>query len=164
MAKGDDTDSFSKAIVGIINQFLSEHKTNFVCIIAGYEKEIREDFFGCNPGLERRFAWKYTFEPYKPKHLRDMFLLKISNIEWIIGDDVKLDVFTVHHKLFTHQGGDVENFLEIVKRCHTRRIFGLSKNKARIITQADINKATDIFVKSKGSKEDTDMSKLTYFC
>ena len=40
-----DKDSFSKEAIDTLNVFLSEHKDNFCCIIAGYEKRYREMFF-----------------------------------------------------------------------------------------------------------------------
>jgi len=37
-----DRDSFSKEAIDTINEFLSEHKHDFCCIIAGYEEQIKK--------------------------------------------------------------------------------------------------------------------------
>ena len=50
-----DKDSFSKEAIDTLNAFLSEHKNDFCCIVAGYEEEIKKCFFSVNPGLKRRF-------------------------------------------------------------------------------------------------------------
>ena len=93
MGHNERTDVFAKASVDLINQFLSEHKKDFVCIIAGYEKEIEECFFSTNPGLKRRFPWKFTLEKYAPEELLEMFRKKVIKEGWKLIDDAIDKVF-----------------------------------------------------------------------
>lgn len=81
LGASDRIDSFSKAIIDTINQFLSEHSHEFVCIIAGYNKELDENFFAANPGLKRRFPWKFEIEPYSGPELFQIFKKKFNKFD-----------------------------------------------------------------------------------
>ena len=80
-----DKDSFSKEAIDTLCGFLSEHKNDFCCIIAGYEEEIQKAFFGSNPGLERRFPFRYTLKDYTDDQLKDIMIRMIRL------DDLMLD-------------------------------------------------------------------------
>ena len=70
LGHGDKTDSFSKAVIDLLNQHLSDNKGKFICIIAGYpEDEIEKSFFSVNPGLKSRFPKKYYMENYNGHEL-----------------------------------------------------------------------------------------------
>ena len=45
LGNSEKRDSFSKECIDTINQFLSEHPRNFLCIIAGYEEDLTNCFF-----------------------------------------------------------------------------------------------------------------------
>ena len=57
-------DSYAKECIDTITAFLSENTRDFVCIIAGYPAQLKECFFNANPGLDRRFPWKYELNKY----------------------------------------------------------------------------------------------------
>ena len=56
----EGSDSFSKECIDTINQNLTEKKGKVIVIIAGYKKQLEESFFSYNPGLIRRFPFRYT--------------------------------------------------------------------------------------------------------
>ena len=66
-------DIYSKECIDTITAFLSENRQDFVCIIAGYKKALRQCFFKYNAGLERRFPWSYTIDPYNDIELKLIF-------------------------------------------------------------------------------------------
>ena len=70
----EQRDSFSKECIDTINENLTEKKTDFICIIAGYKDEIESCFFSYNSGLERRFPVRFTIEEYKPEELYLIFI------------------------------------------------------------------------------------------
>ena len=47
-------------------------------IIAGYESELNERFFGLNSGLESRFVWRFKIDNYLAKDLWEIFKKKVS--------------------------------------------------------------------------------------
>ena len=80
LGNGDSKkDTFSKECIDTLNQNLSENKGKFVCIIAGYKENLEHDFFSVNPGLQRRFPFRYSIEKYTSKEL-----IKYSSIKFLI--------------------------------------------------------------------------------
>jgi SpoVK/Ycf46/Vps4 family AAA+-type ATPase len=158
LGDGSHTDTFSKGCINVINQFLTERSTEFVCIIAGYEKEINESLFKVNPGLKRRFPWIFKTGKYTPANLRDIFLLKVKKEGWILKDvsnserDI-LNLITSNKDSFSHSGGDINTLFSKCKYAHTRRIFGTSELK-KTLTIEDINTGFDEFIKINGVKKE----------
>lgn len=151
------TDSFAKIAIDMLNQYLSEEK-DFVCIIAGYEKELKECFFSINPGLNSRFPWKFTLEEYTPKELYQIFEFKVREERWsiIIEDEEEILLFfNKHIKDFPFYGRDIEVFFSKCKIVHTRRIFGKKKSERKKITIEDVLNAFDLYLKHRDKKEDT---------
>lgn len=146
-------DNFTKGVVDTINVFLSEHKKDFVCIIAGYEKELQESFFSINPGLERRFPWRIHLESYSAEDLLNIFKLKVRTEKWKLAEDaVDTKFFEQNKECFPFFGGDIETFFTKCKVIHTRRVFG-SKTGIKVITKEDVAIALDLFRKNKEKKE-----------
>jgi SpoVK/Ycf46/Vps4 family AAA+-type ATPase len=77
-----DKDSFSKEAIDTLNAFLSEHKKDFCCIIAGYAEEIQKCFFQVNMGLTRRFPWVHRIDPYSSLELALIFRKKVKEVGW----------------------------------------------------------------------------------
>lgn len=148
-----DKDSFSKEAIDTICGFLSEHKNDFCCIIAGYEKEIKKCFFAVNSGLERRFPWVHKIDNYNEENLADIFLKMVNDIKWNIHQSVEkkfiIDFFKNNKEYFKNFGGDIETFISKIKMAHSKRIFCLDKENKFIITKEDINIAINMLKKSK---------------
>lgn len=143
-------DSFSKECIDTINRNLSE-KNNFICIIAGYAKDIDKCFFSVNEGLKRRFPFKYTIEKYSPEELCEIFLLKVKKLEWEYGDNKNdlITFFKKNIKSFKHFGGDIETLFLNCKIQHGLRVFGKHINCKKKLTLEDINNGYKIFVNYK---------------
>jgi hypothetical protein len=151
-------DSFAKECIDTLNQNLSENKRKFICIIAGYPDELDKCFFSYNPGLKRRFPFRYQIEGYSPDELRDIFLKKITDIKWKLNeDDMPSDkiteFFKTNIKEFPHFGGDVENLIVECKFMHSRRVVGKHPKYRRKLTKDDINDGLNRYITNK--KKDT---------
>ncbi len=135
-----DKDSFSKEAIDTLNVFLSEHKKDFCCIIAGYEDDIKKCFFRINKGLERRFQWIHRINNYSENQLALIMIKMINDIEWNI--NVSLEELTTflktHISCFKNFGGDIETFLSKCKMTHARRVFSLEDKHRFILTIADL--------------------------
>ena len=140
-------DSYSKECIDVINQNLSEKKSSFICIIAGYKESVNNCFFAQNAGLERRFPYRYEIDNYSPCELREIFIRLIKKSEWKIinNQDIKLEFFEKNINYFKFNGGDLENLLEQVKIAHSRRIFGLSNTHRKVINYKDLLNGFDKF-------------------
>ena len=148
-----DKDSFSKEAIDTICSFLSEHKNDFCCIIAGYETEIKKCFFSVNSGLERRFPWVHKIDNYSEDNLADIFFKMINQIKWKINESVEkkfiVEFFKNNKDFFKNFGGDIETFISKIKMVHSKRIFCLDKENKFIINKEDINTAIIMMKKSK---------------
>ena len=152
-----DKDSFSKEAIDTLNVFLSEHKQDFCCIIAGYEEELQKCFFNVNKGLERRFQWKHKIESYTSLELTHILLQKLHEIKWKINIPIsQMDKeIKTNISLFKYMGGDIEKFVTILKMKHSIRVFSLDEKHRKIINQEDFNASIEEFKKNSIKTKDT---------
>lgn len=154
MGNDGKADGFAKASVDLINQFLSEHKKDFVFIIAGYEKELNESFFAINPGLARRFPWRFHVKEYNSDEMCEIFTRRVSKEGWMLGEDGEVESKKIFHQNlveFPHYGGDIDNFFTLCKTVHSRRIFGMKDATKRQLSDGDISRAFEIYVQRRKS-------------
>jgi SpoVK/Ycf46/Vps4 family AAA+-type ATPase len=123
----DNGDSFSKECIDTLNQYLSEHVDDFVCVIAGYKDLVQECFFAANPGLERRFPWRFAIDPYTPDELTQIFKTQINECGWKLESDVTdkfiTDLIRINKECFSGNGGDTRNLIDRCKIINARRVF-----------------------------------------
>lgn len=154
-------DSFSKECIDTINQYLSEHVDDFICVIAGYKDLVYECFFNINPGLERRFPWRFTVDNYTPEELMEILKVQLVECGWKLCDDITDEYITKsiskHIKLFKGNGGDTKNLIDKCKVINARRVFTelVVKNKRKVvnnkvITKTDFDGGLKSFVESSG--------------
>lgn len=153
--RNNDRDSFAKEAIDTITGFLSEHKNDFCCIIAGYEDEINNCFFGMNKGLERRFPWVHRIPSYTTKELYQIFRKMLADISWETTCEEKFlqDILEKNKDLFKNAGGDIETFLSKCKMAHSYRVFSLDPEHKFVLIDQDILQAIEM-VKSSIKKED----------
>jgi SpoVK/Ycf46/Vps4 family AAA+-type ATPase len=155
-------DIFSKECIDIINQNLSDNKSKFVCIIAGYTEELESSFFSVNPGLVRRFPFRFKIEKYTYQELRDIFIKKIYKLNWKIDTDIDSinKLFENNYKYFKYFGGDIDTFIQDIKYIHTRRIACSNTIQLKIINLDDITKAMDNFINRRTINENKNYEKM----
>ena len=138
-------DSFSKESIDTICEALSDHKKDLMCIIAGYEDELKDCFFNYNPGLESRFTWKFKIDDYNNSELRQIFEKKITDCGWTLKEPLDDGWFSKNKSYFKYCGRDMETLFSKVKLAHSRRIFCLPKEEKAKITMNDLEKGFDIY-------------------
>jgi SpoVK/Ycf46/Vps4 family AAA+-type ATPase len=152
-----DKDSFSKEAIDTICSYLSEHKNDFCCIIAGYEKEIKNCFLAVNSGLERRFPWVHVIDEYNEENLADIFIKLMTEINWTLHKNVDtnflINFFRTEKEYFKNFGGDIETFITKIKMFHSKRVFILDKEHKFIITKDDVNGGLEMVKKYRLNKE-----------
>lgn len=140
-------DSFSRECIDTLNQYLSEEKKNLICVIAGYKEDIEERFFKTNPGLKRRFPFKFTITDYTPTQLKDIFIEIVRENNWKIAHDaVDVALLTTHKEHFLFNGGDMALIFTKAKFMHGMRVFSAENKHKKIITSEDFEKALTSFV------------------
>ncbi len=138
-----DKDSFSKEAIDTLNAFLSEHKNDFCCIIAGYEEDIERCFFRINQGLARRFQWVHRITEYDSNELALIMEKMIEEIKWEINMSTEelAEFIKENKKYFKNFGGDIETFLSKCKMAHARRVFSLDERHRFVLLAEDLQQA-----------------------
>lgn len=148
LGSDSSTDSFSKECIDTLNQNLSEKK--FICIIAGYEKDVKKYFFSKNKGLERRFPWVFRIDKNTPNDLYLIFLkfIKDNDFYFMKKDQKKLvDFFSYNYKYFKYNGGSLKNFFDKVKINFFSSSFGRKKNSKKTININHIYNSFEVYKK-----------------
>lgn len=147
-------DMYSKECLDTLNKFLSENTEDFVCIIAGYESQLESCFFAGNPGLERRFPWRYVLKKYSPTDLVDIFTSLLFKSKWRFRTPEKCkvelkNIIESNEKYFEHSGGDIQNFINSCKMCHSRRMFGSRRTWKKYLVHTDLINGFAFYKKNK---------------
>jgi SpoVK/Ycf46/Vps4 family AAA+-type ATPase len=135
----DKRDAYSKECIDTLCDALSSHKQDLMVIIAGYESELNDCFFGYNQGLKSRFAWKYNIDGYSAEELNRIFLLKLTKLT-NIHPTLEMSMskwFSKRMNHFTSYGRDIDTFISKIKIAHSRRTFCKTDDG---ITIADVEK------------------------
>ena len=144
---------YSKECADTINAFLSEHTSNFIMIIAGYQHDLDKCFFSLNQGLRRRFPWIYNIKKYSIENLIQIFKYQVNDNGWIIDEtihdsDLK-DIFKDFETFFEHSGGDTLTLFDKCKICHSRRVFGRKWRYKRTLNIPDIRQGAELLKSHK---------------
>lgn len=139
-------DSFSKECIDTLCEALSNHKSDLMVIVAGYEKDLNDCFFSANPGLHSRFTWRYKIDDYTPAQLAKIYEKKALDCGWELREPVRLTWFEDNMGYFKCYGRDMETLLSRAKIAHGRRIFGSSDDTKRRLTHADLEKGMTMFL------------------
>jgi hypothetical protein len=131
-------DSFSKEAIDTLNQKLSDLKNQFVCIVAGYQREVNECFFAYNQGLHSRFPIRFTIDPYSPRELYKIFEKIVKTNGWNLDESIKIDFFKKNYDDFKYYGRDMEQLFTKCKRSHSKRLFEESEAKKKFINNKDL--------------------------
>jgi Holliday junction resolvasome RuvABC ATP-dependent DNA helicase subunit len=154
----EQRDSFSKECLDTINQNLTENKTNFVCIIAGYQESLKSSFFSYNPGLERRFTMVYKVDNYNAEDLMKIYIKKVYDAQWKFEEDApKLSLFEENREYFRFNGGDMESIFQLTKIIHSQRVLNLEYECKKKISNFDIEESIKRF---KNGKEENDLGNI----
>ena len=155
LANDYSSDSFSRECIDTLCEALSDHKGEIMVIVAGYEKELNSTFFKANPGMESRFIWRFSIQPYNHRELMDIFLKKFKDNDWTCCVDTKeLGYwFQKNHELFKHFGRDIELLFSYTKIAHGRRVYGKDSALRKQININDMQSGMKIF-KSHMKKEE----------
>jgi SpoVK/Ycf46/Vps4 family AAA+-type ATPase len=137
----DGRDSFAKECIDTLTRELTESPRSVLCIVAGYEKDVEDCFFGMNQGLKRRFPITIKIPGYSAAELHEMFERQAKKADWALADTEATARFIKQHKAtFRNQAGDVDSLLQRVELTAGRRVW-LSETPERVITMEDIKTA-----------------------
>ena len=149
----EQKDSFSRECIDTLNQYLSEEKKDLICIIAGYKEDLERRFFKSNPGLERRFPFKFTITDYTSIQLKQIFLSIVKENNWNINEDaIDEEILEDNKHCFQFNGGDMELLFTHTKFIHSMRVFSAQKKDKKCISKEDFEAAIEKFKNNDTSK------------
>lgn len=158
-------DSFSKECIDTINQNLTEMKSDIILIIAGYKEQLNNSFFYYNPGLYRRFPFRFNTGNSTHEDLKKIFELKVKESKWIIQEELPLKFFEENRNYFKYNGGDMETLFYLTKISHSKNVFGKEINLRKHITFQDLKEGFELFLTNdevKSRSTQTDIQKYIY--
>jgi hypothetical protein len=144
-------DTYAKEAIDTLTYKLTQLKNNFICIVAGYSREINECFFSYNVGLQSRFPVRFSINPYTPSELFKIFKTIIEDNGWKLETTIKINFFKKNYDDFAFYGRDMENLFTKCKRTHSKRIFGTPNSIKKLITKDDLNKGFIDFLINKSN-------------
>jgi len=161
LGNSEKRDSFAKECVDTLCEALSEHKHNWMVIIAGYEKELNDCFFSLNEGLNSRFTWRFKLDNYKPGELKSIYEKQVRDFGWTIAAAAATaakhglhdEWFAEHMDYFTSYGRDMETLFTKTKIAHSRRVFCLPLSAKTEITMTDLENGFKLFIENPEVKE-----------
>ena len=156
-------DSFSKECIDTINQNLTEMKDEIILIIAGYKEQLETCFFSYNPGLYRRFPFRFNTGNPSPNDLRLIFEKKINDNNWILNEKIDNKFFEEKRDYFKYNGGDIETLFYLTKIAHSKNVFGKSINLRKKLTNNDVLDGFELFINNDEVKSRHDDIKKYIF-
>lgn len=144
-------DIYSKECIDTINQNLTDKKGQFLCIIAGYEKDLETCFFSYNSGLKRRFPFVYTIDKYSHEDLSRIFRTMLTKEKWKLNIESSklLEIFKDNYDVFVNMAGDIETLVFNCKLEHSSRVFCLNECHKNKVTEKDLLNALEILKKNR---------------
>lgn len=153
LSSNDNKDPYGKECIDTLNFNLSENKKKLIVIIAGYPDHLDKYFFSFNPGLARRFPFKFRIDAYTSDELKEIFIDKLRKFGWKFNQSVAMDklslFFKTNEKEFPNFGGDIENFFKSCQFAHSKRMIGKHPNQRKKINFDDITNGLEKFKKNK---------------
>jgi len=132
-----DSDSYGAEALCELNVFMSENPDTVV-IVAGYREEV-EKVFDVQPGLHRRFAWKFDIEKYSPEEIFQIFKIQLKQHGWKV-EERAMELF--RSKEFKFAGGDTQNIALKSKIQYAERNWMTGGDKC--LLYEDVKKAMEL--------------------
>ena len=99
LSKGGEKD-FGKEAIDTIVPFMEKHREDFVLIVAGYEKEMKE-FLDANTGLKSRFNHTIHFEDYKDTEMLEIFKKFVQADKYLLEDGVDASLKSIFNLMYS---------------------------------------------------------------
>ncbi|MBQ8988410.1 MAG: AAA family ATPase [Prevotella sp.] len=142
LSSGEGND-FGREAINTLLKPVEELRGKFVCIIAGYTKEML-DFFDANSGLASRFNRRLEFVDYTPEQLTGIFRGKVEKEGYTLDADADEHVGKFFEKMYKRRTKNFGNarevmstFQEAVER-HRERLLTEGRADDHVFNRADI--------------------------
>lgn len=127
VADAESNNSFGKEAIDTLLKRLEDDRGKFVCIVAGYTKEMH-DFLQSNPGMRSRFNKMIEFKDYTGPELAEIFLRLVGKNMFNLSPDAKSNLLNFFNNIYlsrTQNFGNarvVRNIFDEAKKRQSRRL------------------------------------------
>ena len=160
-AYGLNEGQFGKAAIDKLVPILENDRGKFVCIIAGYTKDMR-DFLKANPGLRSRFNKTIDFPDYNPQELETIFRMMAESKGLALDDEASEMLHVEMERIYNKRPADFGNARDmrnLLKRADERRRArqrampeAAAEREGKLLRYADIA--------GKNSSEEPDLEEI----
>ena len=132
LVQGGEND-FGKEAINTLLTALENHREDFIVIVAGYDN-LMDEFMDANPGLKSRFPNTIHFCDYKGDEMFKIFEGMCKKDQFKMTDEVKTRLAKHFDDMYANRdenfgnARDVRNFFEKIKKNHSTRVYGMTKN------------------------------------
>ncbi|HDR8301315.1 TPA: right-handed parallel beta-helix repeat-containing protein [Bacillus cereus] len=156
----DSGRDFGNQVIDVLLAALENHRGEFLCVVAGYEKEM-ERFIASNPGLKSRFVSYMKFEDYTPDELMEIGNRLLEDKQYELTPEAQEYVYEqfvgLYRKRDEHFGNArmVREQVDKWKVLHSDRIRALPRSewrKREVLTTIHLEDVEKVF-QQKGEKK-----------
>jgi len=143
-----EQDDFGREVLTEIINYMTRFPDKIIFIFSGYKDQMEKTVLAMQPGLIRRFKWKFEIKGYSDDEVCQIFSKQLSSIHLNIrkADKEKVDDLikqNVSKGYFKYFGGDTERLSNYVRDTMQEKLFDHALND-RISSEAYINLFEDI--------------------
>lgn len=123
----DDHDTFGKEVLTEINNYMTKCPDKIIFIFAGYKGHMEKTIMSIQPGLARRFKWKFDIPGYNKDEMFQIFVKQLEASGMTVTKDRLRIREVLVHKIekgyFKFFGGDLHRLTTYVKDSHQEKRF-----------------------------------------
>jgi len=150
----DAKDTYGNEILSFIVHAMTDPKCTTTFIMAGYADMVKNQLFGANEGLSRRFNSIFMMERPSPREMAQIFKIicnKAKGWRSVASEDAVTKVFDQSKDLFRDSGGDVESLVLASYKAHVNRYF--PSRMTQKVNIDDVAEGLKIYKKNKSKKK-----------
>jgi hypothetical protein len=133
-----ENDDFGREVLTEIINHMTRYPDKVVFIFSGYRKHMEKTILALQPGLIRRFKWKFDIPGYSPKELFQIFRSQVTSRDFILrkSDQSKMEEFFVSQKdYFRFYGGDTDRLADYVRDTMQHELLDAALNSELTVEQ-----------------------------
>lgn len=147
---GKNNGGFSKECIDTLNRNMTE-RSDWILIGVGYMDQIISNVLDKNKGMESRFKFYFTIDPYTELELKEIFKRHVKELNWNLDISEKnLDnFFTKNYSKFQSYGRDIQKLLDYSVDEYANRIVFDTTIAHRVLTLYDVEEGLKTMEENK---------------
>lgn len=136
---GSGTSDFGQEAIDTLLKRLEDDRGKFVCIVAGYTKEM-QDFIASNPGIQSRFNKTIEFKDYNGPSMTEIFRRMVKKEKYNLDSEAEAKIGNYFERLYDSRTKDFGNARD-VRNIFNKTIERQEERLSKIQDNADFDKS-----------------------